>query len=57
MLGNKITRKSISDAYRHVKHHIGHAYRQTKNFLGDVDKGVKYGKLIYNTISPVRHEV
>jgi hypothetical protein len=50
MFGYKVDSKK---AFHHVKHHVGHAYHQTKSFLGHVDNGMKIAKKVYSTIAPL----
>jgi hypothetical protein len=46
MLG-KITKHQIHHHFNKAKDFLGHAYKNTKNFLNNVDSGVKTFKSIY----------
>ena len=40
----KINKKTVSRAMNHAKDFLSSAYKQTKNFAGDVDLGIKTAK-------------
>ena len=53
MLGVKLNRSSIGNAFSKAKNFIGSAYSTTKNVLGDIDSGMRTAKIIYSAFSPV----
>ena len=53
----KINKKSVSRAMNNAKDFLSSAYKQTKNFAGDVDLGIKTAKTIYSALSPVLQNV
>ena len=53
----KINKKTVSAAMNHAKDFLSSAYKQTKNFAGDVDMGIKTAKTIYSALSPVLQNV
>ena len=52
MLG-KITKHQIHHHFNKAKDFLGHAYKNTKNSLNNVDSGVKTFKSIYGALAPV----
>ena len=50
---NKLTRRNIGHAYNNVKNFLGSAYHHTRGFVSEVDKTVKYGRVIYGALAPV----
>ena len=52
MLG-KINKHSLVQGFHKAKQFIGHAYGKTKNFLNDVDYGVRLLKKVYGAVSPI----
>ena len=52
MLG-KNSKHQIHHHFNKAKDFLGHAYKNTKNFLNNVDSGVKAFKSIYGALSPV----
>ena len=53
MFGGKITTQSLRNVYNNVKHHATMGYHKTREFLGNVDHGVKFAKKVYGALSPV----
>ena len=49
----KITKQQVSHHFNKAKIFFGHAYNHTKNFLGDVDQGVRTVKSIYGAVAPI----
>ena len=49
----KISRRDVAHHFHRAKNFLGNAYRHTRNFLGDVDHGVRTFKHIYGAIAPV----
>ena len=49
----KITKQQVAHHFTKAKNFLGTAYHNTKNFLGDVDSGIKNLKTIYSVVSPV----
>jgi hypothetical protein len=49
----KITKQQVAHHFNKAKIFLGNAYNHTKNFLGDVDSGVKNLKTIYSVVSPI----
>ena len=52
MLG-KISKRQVNHHFNRVKDFIGNAYNHSKQFLGDIDTGVKTFKNIYSIVAPV----
>ena len=50
---NKLTRKHIAHGLGKAKNFIGTAYNHTKNFVGNVDHGVRVLKQVDGALSPV----
>ena len=53
MLGVKLNRSSIGNAFNKAKKIIGNTYSTTKNTLTDIDSGMRTAKMIYSAFSPV----
>ena len=53
MFGGKITKHHVMRGFNHAKNFLGHAYNQTKDFLGTIDSGVSNLKTIYGALAPV----
>jgi len=53
MLGLKLNRQTIRQAYNKSKRFLGNAYSQTKGILGDVDSGIRNAKALYSITSPL----
>ena len=51
MIGLKLNRNTIRQAYSKTKHFLGSAYNQTKGMLSDLDMGVRVAKDIYSVAS------
>ena len=49
----KITRHHVQHHFNKAKEFIGNAYHHTKNFLGDIDSGVRTFKHVYGALAPV----
>ena len=49
----KITKRDVYHHFSKAKECLGNAYNHTKNFLGDVDQGVRTFKEIYGAVAPV----
>jgi len=49
----KITKQQGNHHFNRAKDFLGNAYNKTKNFLSDIDHGVKTFKSIYNVVAPV----
>tara|TARA_X000000368_G_scaffold383604_1_gene341587 strand:+ start:1036 stop:1365 length:330 start_codon:yes stop_codon:yes gene_type:complete len=49
----KINKKTVSRAMNNAKDFLSSAYKQTKNFAGDVDFGIRTAKSIYSAVSPL----
>ena len=49
----KISRRDVAHHVNRAKNFLGNAYHHTRNFLGDVDQGVRTFKQIYGAIAPV----
>ena len=49
----KITRRDVAHHFNKAKTFLGNAYHHTRNFLGDVDNGVRTLKHIYGAVAPV----
>lgn len=52
MFGGKFSKESFHRAFNNVKGHISHGYHKTKEFLGNVDHGVRVAKHIYSALAP-----
>ena len=52
MLG-KITKQQVSHHFNKAKDFLGTASHQTRNFLGNLDHGVRTFKQVYGAIAPV----
>ena len=48
----KINKQIVQHHFNKAKSFIGNAYHHTKNFLNDVDRGVKTFKHVYSVVSP-----
>ena len=48
-----ITKQQVSHHFNKAKNFLGSAYHHTKNFLGDVDQGVRTVKSIYGAVAPI----
>ena len=57
MLGGKITAQSMRNVFNNVKHHTTMGYHKTREFLGNVDNGVRVAKRIYGALAPVINNV
>ena len=53
MVFTKLTRRNVGHAFNNVRNFLGNAYHQTRGFLSEVDKTVKYGRVIYGALAPV----
>ena len=49
----KITKQQVAHHFSEAKDFLGNAYNQTRNFLGNVDAGVRTCKQIYGAVAPV----
>ena len=49
----KISKREVYHHLNKAKYFIGKAYTNTKNFLGDVDQGVRTFKHIYGAVAPI----
>ena len=52
MFGGKLSRESMHRAFNNVKGHMSRGYHATKQFLGNVDNGVRVAKHIYSALAP-----
>ena len=50
---SKLTRQQLVNGLGKAKNFIGTAYGHTKNFLGNVDHGVRVLKHVYGALAPV----
>ena len=46
----KLNRNTIRQRFKQGKVFLGNAYHKTKNFLGDVDSGVRLAKHIFSML-------
>ena len=49
----KITKQQVAHHFNKAKDFLGNAYHQTRNFLGNVDAGVKTFERVYGALAPV----
>lgn len=49
----KVTKRQVLHHFSRAKDFLGSAYNQSKNFLGDIDSGVRTFKHVYGTLAPV----
>ena len=49
----KITKQQVQHHFNKAKSFLGNAYNHTKNFLNDVDSGVKTFKSVYGALAPI----
>ena len=49
----KITKQQVAHHFNKAKVFLGNDYHQTRNFLGNVDAGVKTFKHVYGALAPV----
>ena len=49
----KISKHQVVYHFNKAKSFIGHAYHHTKNFLKDIDSGVRTFKHVYGALAPV----
>ena len=49
----KITKHTVNHHFNKAKAFLGNAYHHTKNFLGDIDHGVRTFKHVYGALAPV----
>ena len=49
----KISHHQVAHHFSKAKQLLGSAYHQTKNFLGNVDHGIRTFKHIYGAVAPV----
>jgi len=52
MFGGKFTKEAFHRTFDKVKHHLSNGYNKTKQFLGNVDNGVKVAKHVYAALAP-----
>ena len=50
---NKLSKRHVGHAFNNIKNFLGNAYHQTRGFLSEVDKNIKYGKVIYGAVAPI----
>ena len=50
---NKLSKRNVLHGLSRAKNFIGNAYHSTKNFLGNVDNGVRLFKTVYGALSPM----
>ena len=50
---NKLSKRNVLHGLSRAKNFIGNAYHSTKNFLGNVDNGVRLVKTVYGALSPM----
>ena len=50
MLGKKFKKQNFNHIMNNVKSHVRHGYHHTKNFLGQLDNGVRTAKQIYSVV-------
>jgi methanogenic corrinoid protein MtbC1 len=48
----KLNRETINRHLRNTKDFIGRSYNRTKNFLSDLDHGVRVAYSVYNEVKP-----
>ena len=53
MFGQKFSKHNMMRMSNHSKNFFGTTYGNAKNFLGTLDNGVKTGRQIYDTVSPL----
>jgi hypothetical protein len=53
MFGQKFSKHNMARMFNSSKNFLGTTYGHAKNFLGTLDNGVKIGRQIYNSISPL----
>ena len=49
----KITKHHVKHHFNKAKEFLGNAYHNTKDFLGDIDSGVRTFKQVYGVLAPV----
>ena len=49
----KVTKQQVHHHFNRAKDFLGKAYHHTRNFLGDIDDGVRTFKNIYSAVAPV----
>ena len=49
----KVTKQQVHHHFNRRKDFLGKAYQPTRNFLGDIDDGVRTFKNIYSAVAPV----
>ena len=52
-MSGKLNRQSLHHQANKANHVLGNAYNQTRNFLGNLDHGVRTFKQVYGAIAPV----
>ena len=50
---NKLANRNVVHGLHRAKNFIGNAYSTTKNFLGNIDNGVRLFKTVYSALSPM----
>ena len=53
MFGQRFKKEHLMNALNKAKHFVGEAYSKSKNLLNNIDNGIKIGKHIYGSISPL----
>ena len=53
MFGQKFKKEHLMNAFNKVKKFTSEAYSKSKNILNNIDNGMKIGKHIYSSISPL----
>ena len=53
MFGQKFKKEHLMNAFNKTKNFVGEAYSKSKNILNNIDNGIKIGKHIYSSISPL----
>ena len=52
MLGTKLNKQHLVNGFKKAKNCIGSAYHSSKNFLGNVDNGIKLFRTAYSVLKP-----
>ena len=52
MLGTKLNKQHLVNGFKKAKIVIGSAYHSSKNFLGNVDNGIKLFRTAYSVLKP-----
>ena len=53
MFGQKFKKEHLMNAFNKTQNFVGEAYSKSKNILNNIDNGIKIGKHIHSSISPL----